>query len=282
MTTQNWLENAKAALRSAGMEAASMEAQLIASDVLQVNRASLFAHPEREFPAEAGNALLGRRLNFEPLAYILGWREFYGRRFNVRPGVLIPRQDTEVLVEVALEYARLSLSPLRILDLGTGSGCIAITLKLEMPDCEVWASDISQSALDIALENAASLHADIRLVHSDAFESIQNEQFDLIVSNPPYIGLPEYLPNDVVLHEPYQALFSGETGLEFYQLLAETGDHYLTGAGRLMVEVGYTQAQEVQSLFELRGWSFVESRLDLAQIPRVVVMERAKIQANDS
>ena len=150
MKTQEWLENAKSKLKSVGIESASMEAQLLACEVLQISRATLFAHPEREFLVDNGDSLLARRLNHEPLAYILGWREFYGRRFSVAPGVLIPRQDTEILVEAALDFSRPSPKPMRILDLGTGSGCIGITLKLEDPASEVWAIDISGKALGIA------------------------------------------------------------------------------------------------------------------------------------
>src|ERR1044072_4019884 len=184
------MRHARERLEAAGIESPALEAQLLAGHVLLVDRTYVLTHPEEEFPELAGETLLQRREGQEPLAYILGEREFFGRRFRVGPGVLIPRQETETLVEAAMEQSDVQ----SVLDVGTGSGCIAITLKLERPEWEVTAVDISERALDIASDNAKLLGADVRYLLSDGFASLLGESFDLIVTNPPYVGLHEALP----------------------------------------------------------------------------------------
>jgi len=250
-------------------DSSRLEAQLLAGHVLRVDRSWLLAHPEHEFNELAGETLLQRREGHEPLAYILGAREFYGRSFRVTPAVLIPRQDTETLIETALGVCG---SPeLAVLDIGAGSGAIAITLKLERPGWIVTAVDISEDALEIAKDNADTLGADVRFLLSDGFEALGGERFDLIVSNPPYIGVTEELTTEVRDFEPGLAIFSGETGMEFYERLAREASNYLRADGQLMLEVGYRQAGKVKDLFEANGWRHLQTVKDLSGIERVVV-----------
>ncbi|MGV3614887.1 MAG: peptide chain release factor N(5)-glutamine methyltransferase [Fimbriimonas sp.] len=267
MTLREWLTHAELRLRTAGFEAPRLEAQVLAGHILRVDRSFLFAHPEHEFPDLAGEAILQRREGHEPLAYIVGRREFFGRDFRVTPAVLIPRQDTEILVETAL-----AAEAKTVLDVGTGSGAIAVTIKAERPHWNVTAVDVSPAALEVAKENAERLGADVRFLLSDAFEAVLGESFDLIVTNPPYIGRDEPLAEEVGRHEPELALYGGETGLEFYERLAREAAGYLEDGGRLMMEVGYRQAAAVRGRFEAEGWSQVETVADLNGIERVVVV----------
>ena len=267
MTVQEWLPYAADRLSQAGIESAKMESALLAAHVFSVERTWIVAHPEAEINVLAAEALLQRRETREPLAYILGWREFYGRRFVVRPAVLIPRHETEALVDVA--KAEAGKGPL--LDLGTGSGCIAISLKLEMPEVEVWAADISERALDVARANADSMNADVHFVRSDGFTDLGGREFQLIVSNPPYISVQEELMPEVAKYEPAEALFSGPTGLEFYERLAREAHAHLNEGGKLAVEVGHAQARTVSLLLKHAGWSHIRAVKDLSGTERVVI-----------
>jgi len=269
MTVKDWVLEAKLRLADAGIEAAGLEAQLLAAHVLLVDRTWLIAHSADPFPELAGESLLQRRLGHEPLAYILGYREFFGRRFVVRPGVLIPRQETEVLIEATIKAVQNKKA--EILDLGTGSGCIAITLKLEEPSWTVRATDISSRALDIAKENAGDLGAQVEFAEADGFDGFSERVFDAIVTNPPYIGLEESLSDEVQRFEPREALFSGLTGMEFYERLAKEAKANLKRGGHIVMEVGYKQAKAVALLFENEGWNVLDTVRDLAGIPRVVI-----------
>ncbi|MFI5384531.1 MAG: peptide chain release factor N(5)-glutamine methyltransferase [Fimbriimonadales bacterium] len=272
MTVARWLEPAQLRLEGAGIESPALEAQMLAAHAILADRTYVITHPDAEFPELAGEQLLQRRESHEPLAYILGWREFYSRRFRVGPGVLVPRQETETLVDAALSFLD-STAGARVLDLGTGSGCIAITIKLERPGVDVTASDVSEEALEIARSNAGDLAADVRFELSDGFGSFGEEHFDLIVTNPPYVGLHEALPLEVLSYEPAEALFSGHTGLEFYEMLAETAAEHLTESGKLMMEVGFRQARQVALIFESCGWGLMEVVKDLSGVERVVAVQ---------
>ena len=246
MTLGEWIPAATERLTQAGITSSRLEAQLLAAHVLLVDRTYVLTHPEVELNELAAEGLLQRRESQEPLAYILGHREFFGRRFRVTPSVLIPRQETELLIETALE---LMVPVKRVLDIGTGSGCIATTLKLERPDWDVWAVDISGAALQVARENAETLGAEITFRHSDLFSGLVGERFDLIVSNPPYIGVEEELPDEVRNHEPPTALFADNEGLEIYQQLVATYSDYLNEGGTIILEIGQTQGPAVANLF---------------------------------
>ncbi|MFY9234192.1 MAG: peptide chain release factor N(5)-glutamine methyltransferase [Fimbriimonadaceae bacterium] len=272
MELEEWLKIAEARLAAAGIDTPRLDAQMLAAYIFGAERAWLLTRPKHEIPEGAGEALLQRRESREPLPYILGWREFYGRRFAVNPTVLIPRQETELLIEEAM---RILSQPSAdnddpwVLDLGTGSGCIAITLKLERPELEVTASEVSPRALDTARQNAEQLGATIRWVQSDLFAQLEGP-FDLIVTNPPYIPHGEGLMPEVAHFEPAVALRAGELGLNFYKTLSQQAQAYLNAGGWLLAEIGAGQDEAVTQMFANAGWEEVACRPDLSGIPRVV------------
>ncbi len=272
VTLGEWVRAAAARLAEAGIESAHLEAQVLAATALQRPRAWIVAHPEQAIAEGALETLLARRLSREPLAYIVGWREFYGREFLVSPAVLIPRQETETLVEAALEtLPSLGGAGLRVLDVGTGSGCVALTLAIERPDCEVVALDLSTDAAEIARQNAAKLGVmSVEFVVGDLFEPLAARRFDLIVTNPPYVSTSDELPPEVFEFEPPQALFSGPTGLEFFERLALEAPSHLVPGGVLLTEIGDGQAERVSALFEEKGWNKVVRQRDLSGTVRVL------------
>jgi release factor glutamine methyltransferase len=249
-----------------------LEAQMLAGHVLMVDRSWILAHPEAELPELAAIGLLERRENREPLAYIIGWREFYGRRFSIRPGALIPRQETETLIEQSLSLVLPDST--RVLDMGTGSGILAITLALEKPVWDVTATDISLDALAIASDNAHQLCAEVEFIVSDAFEALSDCRYDLIVSNPPYISTSAQLMPEVADFEPPTALFSGESGMEFYELLARESHYYLNPNGFLVVELGDGVSTQVVDVFKEQGWKIQRVQKDLLRIDRCLVCGR--------
>ena len=268
MRLDEWLRHATTRLDLAGVDSPRLEAQVLAAHVLRVDRSWLLAYPEHDFNDLAGEGLLQRREGGEPLAYLVGHREFYGRKFGVDSSVLVPRQETEELAEAALELS--SRQTRSILDVGTGSGVLAVTLKLERPEWDVTAVDVSPEALATASANARFHRAAVRFVLSDGFEALLGESFDLIVSNPPYIGDDEILASEVRDWEPSGALFAGPTGLEFYTRLANEAAGYLSDGGLLLLEVGHTQAAAVVAMFEGAGWHHETTRRDLSGVERVV------------
>lgn len=267
MTIDEWIASATARLKASGVTSARLEAQLLAAHVQNVSRDRILTMGSDDINELAGESLLQRRERSEPLAYILGWREFFGRRFSVRSGVLIPRHETETLVELALSNLPQGAS---VLDLGTGSGCIGITLSLERPDLRVTLSDISEGALLIATENALDLGATVATKLSDRLLGFQNQTFDAIVSNPPYIGRHETLSSEVHDFEPHEALYAERSGLAFYEVIAGEAK----GKTRLVfVEVGYEQANAVRLVFEAAGWAHLETRRDLIGHERALAFE---------
>jgi release factor glutamine methyltransferase len=242
----DWLRNAYSRLEAAGHASFRIEAQVLAAHTMLVDRSFVLTHPEHEVNELALESLLQRREQHEPLAYILGYREFFGRRFSVNPSVLIPRHETEILVEQTLLHTSESLG---VLDIGTGSGCIAITLKLERPSWNIEAVDISEAALQIAERNAEELGVDVIFTRADIFSASQGKKFDLIVSNPPYIGDEEPLPSEVKDFEPTTALFAEEQGLAIYRQIANEYDAYLNPGGKLILEIGQTQGAALRALF---------------------------------
>jgi len=251
---------------------ARLEAQILFAHALGVNRAWLIGH-DRDLldPAQATRVavLLKRRLAGEPVAYLLGEREFYGRPFKVTPDVLIPRPDTELLVELAL--ARLPPgATLNVLDIGVGSGAVAISLALERPRCRVTGVDLSAGALRVAEANANALHAGVELLASDVFGALGKRRFHLIVSNPPYIAAADpHLQQGDLRFEPPQALASGTDGLDLIRrLIASAPAHLETGAW-LLLEHGWDQASAVRSLLSAADFDEVFSATDLAGHERV-------------
>jgi len=242
--------------------------------VLVVARAYLFAHPERllsDAEEAAYQALLQRRLKGEPVAYILGTREFFGLIFGVTPATLIPRPDTELLVELALQ--RISHPKMRVLDMGTGSGAIALAIAHQRLDAEVWACDASAAALAVARGNAQRLGiANAHFIESDWFAALRGQRFDLIVSNPPYIAAGDkHLSQGDVRFEPLTALASGADGLnDIRRIVGQAGAH-LEKNGWLLLEHGYDQAAQVRELLQASGFTAIFSAKDLSGIERCSV-----------
>lgn len=234
---------------------------------------------------QAFDELVQRRLDGEPIAYLLGRREFYGRDFVVDSRVLIARPETELLVDSALEWiaqrpTAAGGGPLRVLDLGTGSGAIAITLALEFPSIAITATDNSAGALEIAAQNARRLGAAVRFVRTDwlaAFNPIggRPDQFDLIVSNPPYIAADDpHLSEGDLRHEPRNALTDNADGLQAIRHIVANSIRHLRVNGCLMLEHGYDQAAQVRKLLIEPGFAQITSSRDLAGIERVTIGER--------
>ena len=270
---------------------ARIEVQCLLQAVLRVNRAYLLTYPERILTADEQRryaALFARRLNGEPIAYLLGEREFFGLNCKVTPATLIPRPDTELLVELALQrIPRPLLYPLgcagaggrqagrgfRVLDMGTGSGAIALAIAHERTDVEVVAVDASEAALEVARDNVRCLNlANVRLLHSDWFSALTDERFDLIVSNPPYIAADDvHLSQGDVRFEPMRALASGKDGLDDIRRIVVRAQDYLNAGGWLMFEHGYDQAERVRQLMQQAGFAGVSSVRDLSGIERVTM-----------
>lgn len=249
------------------------EARLFLAHVLHRDHAWLVAHDDYAFTPdelEQINTLAARRAAGEPVAYLLGEREFYGRTFRCSPAALIPRPETELLIERALLHSSSNAS-LRVLDVGTGTGCIAITIALERPSAVVTALDISTDALALALTNAQRLQANVTFIQSNWFAALPpNAQFDLILSNPPYIAPGDaHLTQGDLRFEPAIALADAVDGLESYRQLALGAQLHLKSGGMLIVEHGYDQGETVPALLRAAGFNDVAMRLDLAGHPRI-------------
>ncbi|HEU0233638.1 MAG TPA: peptide chain release factor N(5)-glutamine methyltransferase [Gallionella sp.] len=273
-TIQSLLTRDKTALEAVlGLDSGSarIEVQCLLQAVLQVNRAYLLTHPEQILDTEQQahyTALFERRLSGEPIAYLLGEREFFGLTFRVTPATLIPRSDTELLVELALQR----IPPRgRVLDLGTGSGAIALSIAHARPEAEVTAVDASPDALEVARENAQRLNiGNVRLLQSDWFAALAGERFDLIVSNPPYIADGDaHLAQGDLRFEPRAALASGADGLDDIRRIVADAKKHLDAGGWLLFEHGYDQAGRVRELLGAAGYTEVFSARDLAGIERV-------------
>ncbi len=251
---------------------ARLDARVLAAHVLGVDAAWLIAHDTDPLPAQqalAFQSLLARRLSGLPIAYLTGSREFYGRPFLVSADVLIPRPDTELLVELALARTP-SEHAINVLDLGTGSGCIAITLALERPLARVTAVDRSAAALAIARSNAETLNARVEFLASDWFSALAGRRFDLIVSNPPYIATADpHLAQGDVRFEPLSALAAGADGLDDLRHLVTAACAHLAPGGTLLLEHGYDQADAVLALLRQNGIQSPQSWNDLAGVQRV-------------
>ncbi len=241
--------------------------------LLDLERSTLIAHPERKLEREelaAYQRLLERRLRFEPMQYIIGTAEFHGLTLKVAPGVLIPRPETELLVEAVL--ARVGPTA-RIVDVGTGSGAIAIALARSLPQAEILAVDLSREALRIASANAVEQGVQIAFRESDLLAAVPGT-FDAVVSNPPYIADSERpsLAAQVRDYEPASALFAGPSGLEIYERLIPEAHAALRTGGLLALEIGFGQHQAITRF--LAGWAQVDFLPDLQAIPRVALATR--------
>ena len=252
-----------------GIETAALDARLLLQAAAGLTRADIVAEPDLILPADVTASFWSyfeRRCAFEPVSRILGSREFYGRSFRVTPDVLDPRADTETLVQAALALAA-GKGPLRILDLGTGSGAIAVTLLAELPESATVATDLSAAALRVAGGNAEVLGVADRasFVQANWFDGIEG-QFDLIVSNPPYIPLGDIagLAADVRDFDPPRALDGGPDGLEAYRRIASGAGGHLAPEGHIILEIGAGQENAVNDLFKGQGFVRESRHFDLA------------------
>lgn len=281
-----------AQLRNASVPSFTLAAELLLLHVLGRDRTWLYAHPEE--PVAEGDtqryfALLARRVAGEPTQHLTGKQEFWGLEFEVTPDVLIPRPETEHVVEVALD--RLAVREIRagrkqtlagdglqIADVGTGSGCIAVALAKELPGAQFFATDVSVAALAVAKRNAArhSVTDRVGFVECHLLAGVPDGTFDVIVSNPPYIGRKEKetLTREVRDHEPEIALYGGEEGYELYAELIAQAAQRLGHCGILVLELGYNSLAAVQPLLEALTWINVGVTNDLAGLPRVLAAEK--------
>lgn len=255
-----------------------MNAEVLIMFVLNCDRAYVYAHPERELtPDELQryDEALETRSRGVPSQYITGHQEFWGLDFIVNPAVLIPRPETEHVIETVAPLAREADRP-RIVDVGTGSGCIAIALAHELPQAEMTAVDLSGEALEVARLNAARLQVGsrIRFLQSDLLASVADEQFDFVVSNPPYVGECEAdrVQREVRKFEPHMAVFGGEKGLDIIQRLISEARAVLCDGGWLVIEIGFTQSRAVLEM--LSDWSEAKAIPDLQGIPRVIAARK--------
>ena len=293
MDIRTALKEGIARLRAAHVPSDTLAAELLLLHAIGRDRTWIYAHPEHELSHSEQHeylALLQKRATGVPTQHLTGRQEFWGLEFEVNSSVLIPRPETEHVIEVALD--RLALREvqagrppknegkgLRIADIGTGSGCIAIGLSKELPEAMIWAADVSREALEVARRNAERLGfaKRIELVESNLFSAIgEKASFDLIVSNPPYVGrhTAETLSREVREHEPEIALYGGEQGYEFYgELILEAARHLKPG-GLLVMELGYDSLAAVRPLLEGPEWTNVGVTNDLAGIARVIAAER--------
>lgn len=257
-----------------------LDAEVLLAHVLGCTRTQLYARgtdPLDPAVAERFESLLQRRRQGEPVAHLVGWKEFYGRRFEVTPDVLIPRPETEFLAEAGMQLLeRTAPAQPDVLDLCTGSGAVAITLALEQSQARVWATDLSPEALTVAARNARAHDVGdrVQLAHGDLFEALpQRRRFDLIVANPPYVGTergpaPEEL---VVKHEPSMALFAGPDGMEILRRIITEAPDWLVDGGCLALEVAAGQSEAVEALMQERGFRDTGLVCDLQGLPRVVL-----------
>lgn len=258
-------------LKEAGIEEYALDARLLLEEICGTGRNDLLVHGDRLVEQEQCQRYISqieKRKRHIPLQHILGYQEFMGLKFKVTPDVLIPRQDTETLVE---EVMRVLRDGMRILDLCTGSGCILLSLLKYSNSCQGVGSDLSEKALAVARENAGSLCLDnAEFVQSDLFERIEGK-FEIIVSNPPYIPSGEIplLMEEVKAHDPLLALDGGGDGLFFYREIVKSAHKYLYPGGRLFFEIGCGQAEAVSSLMEKAGYGEVTVYQDLAGLDRV-------------
>ena len=279
-------------LKKNNIDESRLIAEIVFSHVLNIDRMMLFTKYRDEIENEKIEKIryfiqkIGRE-KF-PVQYLLNEQEFYGRKFYVDKGVLIPRQDTEVLVEKMIEILKnnilknknlekiLKIHP-KILDIGVGSGIIGITAALEIKDSYVLGVDISEKALETAEKNKELLKvSNIKFLKSNLFENIEFKQFDMIVSNPPYISLNEagIMSDDTLLHEPSEALFAENDGLYFYYEICQKALDYLADFGYLLFEIGYKQGKNVAEIMTSSGFKNVEVIKDLAGLDRVVVGQK--------
>lgn len=261
---------------------ATVDAWLLAEEVLGITRAQYFINPQRLVDKEDADKFfkfIDMRCNKIPLQHITGKQEFMGLSFNVNEDVLIPRQDTELLVESVLNYLKQKMKgkKVKVLDMCTGSGCIAISIKKLAENVDVTAVDLSQKALKVAIDNANQLDAKVTFIESDLFENVSGK-YDIIVSNPPYISKSdiETLMEEVKNHEPMMALDGDEDGLKFYKKISEKLNEYLSDGGMIFYEIGYDQGKTVPDILKQYNFKDINVYKDLSGNDRVVIARKGE------
>ncbi len=260
------------------VENPKLTAEVLLAHTLNADRMHLYVHfeqPLQKKERDRFKTLIRQRVQGIPTQYLTGKQEFWSLEFQVAPGVLIPRPETEHLVEAAIKVAAQFSQP-AILDIGTGSGIIAICLKKELPAANISASDLSDDALTIARYNTETLLKNGSMIHfqqGDIFEPFKDRSFDMIVSNPPYISAGDYktLAQEIRAHEPQIALYAGEEGLDIYHRLIPEARTYLRPGGYVLVEIGYGQKESVVGIFQQEGFVIKDTIKDYAGIERVVI-----------
>lgn len=282
MSIAQALHEASETLNEAGVPEARKEARSLLAHVLGIDWGVLITNsrePISKSSVARFQEVIARRANGEPAQYIIGTQDFYGRRFEVNPHVLIPRPETEWLIETALTYLSSAKGPVWICDVGTGSGCIAITLVCESRFANVIATDISAPALEVAKRNAEAHEVTNRIsfIESDCFNALSNNvSFDLIVSNPPYVSEKVFpgLQREVRDHEPRVALTPGDDGLTVIRRLINEAPRFLKENGHLLIEIGFDQSEAIPDLIDPNIWRLLRIVPDLQQIPRIILLKR--------
>ncbi|MBR5517484.1 MAG: peptide chain release factor N(5)-glutamine methyltransferase [Clostridia bacterium] len=273
MKISDILKNTAERLKKADIDTANLDAKLLLCKYLNKDKLYLIVNANEEVEVDSSfSELVERRENYEPMQYILGKAEFYGLDFKVNKNVLIPRPDTEILVERVIDFV--GDNQYTVLDIGTGSGCIPITVAVNCKNAKAYTVDISPDATEVAVDNAKNNGVGDRVtfLNMDILKDFPDFKVDCIVSNPPYIedDVIPTLMEDVKNYEPIIALSGGEDGLIFYRRIAEKGKDILNDGGFIAFEVGHNQAQEVKEILDSNGYSNIEITKDLAGIDRVV------------
>ncbi len=258
------------------------ETELLFTDILNCNRLSLYLNKDiflDKAKSSLVSGVLKRRIRGEPIQYILGKTEFMGLEFKVTPDVFIPRPETEILVEAVIDIVHSPQSTVHsILDIGTGSGCIAVSLAKYLPDAEITAIDISENAIEIAKQNALSNNVEINFLQSDLFSNCRLSTIDygLIVSNPPYIASGEIKTlQPEIKYEPRTALDGGKDGLDFYGRIIDKAPAYLKKGGFLIMEMGFNQKDAIRNIFQKSGYfQIIELIKDYNKIDRVIIAKK--------
>jgi len=279
-TAQEFLKKAVEKLQEVGAPNPLLDVEIMLSKASGLSRAQILAHPEKGVSTKAVERFsewVIRRSTREPLAYILGEKEFYGLCFEVSPAVLIPRPETEILVETALSILKQKENPM-VADIGLGSGAVAISIARNLGDCVIYGTEVSAEALEVACRNAERIGVRNRVsfLQGDLFEPLEGRSFDLIVSNPPYIPSDEIdrLEPEISKHEPRRALDGGTDGLDYFRRIATSAPEHVSPGGALALEVGMGQAESVRTLLSAAGFNNPRSIKDYAGIERVVVASK--------
>ncbi|BFD46033.1 MAG: hypothetical protein DMENIID0002_06790 [Rickettsia endosymbiont of Sergentomyia squamirostris] len=278
MNIKESLIYAASKLQAVGIKSANLESRILIQHATDKSIEYLLARSEEELTQQEQiifEDLVNRRILLEPIAYIIGYKEFYSYQFIINDKVLIPRQDTEVLVDAILSDIKIN-TELAILELGTGSGCIALSLLLEMPNSNVTATDISNEAIAIASQNAIKHRVTDRLeiINSNWFENLEKQKFDIIVSNPPYISFDDtvYMSPETLKYEPHLALFAEDNGLASYYIIAKEAKGFLKQNGKLFLEIGFNQLAAVTEIFVSYGYTVKQVYKDLEGRDRGVLI----------